>query len=122
MTVRELQEILKTCNPERNIIVSFDEGEHSKLGDDLDVWESEIGDNNLWVNVKARNQVWGRAAWCDEDIEQALKERNIEPTPELIGAIANTWYCRHIADSMVERGWENIGFAIDDVMAAREGK
>jgi hypothetical protein len=113
MIVEELIELLKTYEPNRSVVLCVDEGDHKAFGEEVD---GIVIDNDLVVLAAAtKDETWGRAAWSDVDIEERLKEQDIRPTKELVEEIRNTWYCRHIADSMVEEGWTNIDLAIDEV-------
>src|SRR5579872_417797 len=54
------------------------------------------------------NDHFGCVHWAEEDLITKLKELNIKATPERIDDIKSTYAIRHIADRMIERGWEVI--------------
>jgi len=61
------------------------------------------------------SDTFGHVSWCAEDIKTALKERGKPLTDDNIDAVSASYYCRHIEDSMIERGWENIYMAVEEL-------
>jgi hypothetical protein len=60
------------------------------------------------------NDHFGCVHWTDEDLVARLKELKTKATPELLDSIKSTYACRHVADRMIETGWEIIDEAIAD--------
>lgn len=58
---------------------------------------------------------FGLAWWTDEDIKDALKEKDKKITDDNIAAIRGSWYARHIADTMIEAGWGNLWAAAEEL-------
>ena len=114
----ELIELLKSQPPKNKVNLVVDEGERNSLGIANPSISSSEG--HTFLHGKKPTPTWGRAAWCDEDIEKALEKYGIEASPELIKSIKNTWVCRNIADLMVEDGWEYIYMAIHEVVKDNE--
>lgn len=53
-------------------------------------------------------EFFGIVRWCEEDIEEALRQRGYNPTPEMVAVIRNC--CNHhcFTDYMIEAGWNMI--------------
>ena len=113
MTVKELIQRLQAMPPQALVVATVDEGEHEALGHATEVHAAHDG-GNVYRSAVRPDPTWGRAAWCDEDIGNELEEQDIEPTKELIEAVRDR--CGHIADVMVEVGWEVIYEAIHEAM------
>src|SRR5262245_29803547 len=61
------------------------------------------------------NDHFGCVHWSEEDLLSRLEELKIEATPEILDDIKSSYAVRHIADRMIEHGWEAIEQAIAEV-------
>src|SRR5436190_23675012 len=60
------------------------------------------------------NGHFGCVHWTDADLVARLKELHIPATMEMLDSIKSSYALRHIADRMIETGWESIERAISD--------
>ena len=119
MIVAELIEQLSKYPPNASVLLAIDEGDHTADAPLSATHGSERG--NIFkplvlLKGETHRKTWGQVAWCDEDIETALQNKDHTPTPELVAAVKDTWPVRHIDDSMVEFGWDRIYAGIREVM------
>ena len=57
---------------------------------------------------------FGCVHWTDEDLVTRLGELQIQASPEMIDSIKSSRAVRHIADHMIEHGWDAIEMAISE--------
>jgi hypothetical protein len=103
----EVIELLKMYESDRKVVLCVNEGDHEAVGKAISARPSVINDDLLFLEAVSKDKSWGRAAWSDVDIKEALKERKIKPTKGLIEAIKDTWAYRHIAEAYCYRVHES---------------
>lgn len=54
------------------------------------------------------NKWFGRVRWCDEDIAEALEQREIKATEEAVFKVRNRLESHWFTDHMIEAGWDYI--------------
>lgn len=61
-------------------------------------------------------ETFGRVSWHNDDIQDAAVEKlGRKLTKKELAKVRDSYYIRHIADTMVEQGWENIHLAIEEM-------
>lgn len=59
---------------------------------------------------------FGIVRWCNEDIESALQDEEVEPTEELIGKVRDRLDNHWFSDFMIEHGWEYVHQTVRNVL------
>lgn len=63
---------------------------------------------------------FGKVAWAEEDIDNALELSDVEPTLEFVSeVIARCINKDRIQDAMIEAGWDVIYSIIDEIKEER---
>lgn len=70
----------------------------------------------LEIQLRGSDDVFGVVWWSEADIASQLSEETVPVTPENIQAIRESYYCRHIADRMIEHGWGQLEEAVSDLV------
>ena len=63
---------------------------------------------------------FGILSWCDQDIEEELKQLDIPVTPQLVRYVRN-YVEGEMEDRMTETGWQFINEAIFNIRGSEEG-
>jgi len=66
--------------------------------------------------IEKSETYFGIVRWCNEDIESALLDEEVEPTEELIGKVRDRLEKHWFADYMIESGWEYVHTTVRDVL------
>jgi hypothetical protein len=70
----------------------------------------------LAAQLRSSDDVFGVVWWSEAHIALRLSEQTVPATPENIQAIRESYYCRHIADRMIEHGWSQLEEAISNLV------
>jgi hypothetical protein len=62
MNVKELQDLLKTCDPDRKVVLTINEGDHQAVGEVTDARPSVIGNDQLILEATESRS--GKAIFC----------------------------------------------------------
>ena len=79
------------------ISVEFDEEIYEEMG--IKLLALEINDDDDW---------FGRVRWCEEDLEDALKEQGYPVTENNVSKLRRLCEHHFFTDCMIERGWDYI--------------
>lgn len=74
------------------------------------------GARGLAAQLRSSDDVFGVVWWSEADIASRLSEQTVPATSENIQAIRESYYCRHIADRMIEHGWGQLEEAISGLV------
>lgn len=79
------------------VSVEFDEEIYEEMG--IQLLALEIKDDNDW---------FGLVRWCEEDLEEALKEQGYPVTENNVSKLHSLCERHFFTDCMIERGWDYI--------------
>ena len=81
--------------------------------------QSALQAEELVDGLRNADDAFGIAWWTDEDIVSCLKQHDLPTTPDMIAAVRATYTCRHLADLMVEHGWDQLEDAVLQLQTAQ---
>ena len=73
-----------------------------------------------WLDfIRADAEGFGHVRWTDDDLQgQAQEVLGRTLTKRELEQVKSSYYIRHIDDTMIEAGWENIRLAVQELQDA----
>jgi hypothetical protein len=68
----------------------------------------EMGIQLLLVELEDDDEWFGKVRWCEEDLEEALKEQGYPVTENNVSKLRSLCEHHFFTDCMIERGWDYI--------------